>query len=278
MNKRQSVSVGRFTNIPDARKILAMAEVDGLFRRLEERCAWHDSHCSFLRGQNYCSCDQELVSVRKQFIGILRKLEAGLPPFTCLDENIQPLFPQKLPHPGGRPTKYTPKLAVQIGLLQLMGGFYFSDTLRIVGVSRWSARRWCWRYPLFRELMELIARCRKAWPHSFRRPVLHPRKRRLFGTLPARKTCGRPTLYRPEFVQHAKAGYRPTAREIGVSASTVHRWSKKYYDEFGVEIDLARLEEAAAKLERTAALIGWKWPRTAPGRSSAGGGDPRRTS
>jgi len=243
--------------------ILGLAEVDRLFHRLGASFAWHDSQCGLFKGQSHCSCDQDLVSARKGLIEILRKLKAGPPPFSCLDKNIEPLFPEKLLHRGGRPTKYTRKLAVRIGLLQLVGGFYLSDALRIVGVSRWSAWRWSRKYPVFGEMIGMIRQCRRRWPERFRGPVLHPRKRRLFGTRPWEIHRGRPSSYRTEFAQLAKAGTRSTAKAIGVSPSTVHRWSKEYYREFGAKIDLARFKGTVARLQGTAAMMGWSQQRTA---------------
>jgi predicted DNA-binding transcriptional regulator AlpA len=155
-------------------------------------------------------------------------------------------------HNGGRPTKFSADLAIKFGLLQVSQGLSMREAMARCSISRWSVWRWGKRYSWFGVFLNTIRETRKRYPMWFCDGVLPHRKRRLFGTRSWAVKVGRPTKYQPCFAQRVRPSVRQTAASLGVPRSTIHRWAKQHYLDFGVPLHLARAKEDIKKIERAA--------------------------
>lgn len=210
----------------------------------------HDPDCHQLDGVGRCTCDSRLVAFRccilLSFYRILH--HSGFISANVISLSAAWLMLSR--HPGGRPTKYGKAVAIKIGLLQLTDGKTLAEALEICGISYSTVKRWRKRYPLFNAMMFTIRKGRLFYPEAFSRRVLTQRKRTEGGTLIRHKSRPMATLYRPEMVQWVQPSIRRTAKALGVSPTTIHRWSNLHYMEFGAYIALSRFDEAHEALTR----------------------------
>jgi hypothetical protein len=82
-------------------------------------------------------------------------------------------------HPGGRPTKYTPELAIRIGLLATWGGQSIESAVGMCGVCRLSIKRWRKRHYLFDAMLKTLEESRAVFPRKYSKAVLLPKKQRI---------------------------------------------------------------------------------------------------
>jgi hypothetical protein len=148
----------------------------------------------------------------------------------------QPTCMSKAKHPGGRPSRYSRELAVDICCRFANTGGAWLNALDAYGVDKTTALRWRNKHMEFRMMLRLTQALLKYYPDSFpsrryrRRAVLSPKY--AHNSNPRRKIPrhGRPSTYHPGFVYKVWPTQRQTARAIGVSKATVAKWCKRYQD------------------------------------------------
>jgi hypothetical protein len=153
-------------------------------------------------------------------------------------------------HPGGRPTKYNSTLALYFGLLQINGRLSQAQALLFCGISLASIKRWKKIYPWFGQLIGAIYQGRQDFPHCFSERVLTRHRRKQGGTILERCPRGTPSKFRSEFRQYVKSSIRKTAKAIGVSPTTVYRWSNEHFLEFGAWIIIEKAKAIVTQTEK----------------------------
>jgi transposase-like protein len=141
---------------------------------------YHVETCDLRKGRGPCTCNRRSVKAKMAIMKSFYNLAAAA--LSAEEENPFPAFgpPLKrtLRHPGGRPTKYTPELALQIGLLVTQGEQTIETALRICGVSRRSLKRWRKRHYLLDDLLRTLEMSRGVFPRRYHKIVLSPKKQR----------------------------------------------------------------------------------------------------
>jgi hypothetical protein len=196
--------------------------------------------------------DPFMLELRRKLVEVINILLASGDQRGVLEDSIESSPPKNQHHSGGRPTKYSASLAVKIGQLQVQHGLSLRETMELCSISRWSVWRWGKRYVWFGVLLNTIREARKRYPSWFCDGVLPHRKRRLFGTHSWAVKAGRPSKYQPSFARRVRPSVRQTAESLGIPRSTIHRWARQHFLEFGVPLNLARAKEDLKKLESAA--------------------------
>jgi transposase-like protein len=81
-------------------------------------------------------------------------------------------------HPGGRPPKYTPELALRIGLLVTQGEQTIKAALKICGVCRASKKNWRKEHRLFDAMLLALEESRAVFPRKYSKSVISLKKER----------------------------------------------------------------------------------------------------
>ncbi len=194
-----------------------------------------------------------LPEARKAFLS--RLLIAPEPPDfrVHLDGSIKPLFAaqNRVPHPGGRPSGYTAEIARSVCAYMVCLDVGIAPALRHFGISRATAWRWRKSFAFFEYWV--------AESNAFNKRL---RASKLDGVMKLKQVARRRTVTKGCFVSSRRSGFnesmvksikpgiRSTARELGVSPSTVIRWSRKYYHDFGAPLDRAFIAAKVDKLKR----------------------------
>jgi len=170
-----------------------------------------------------------------------------------LDASIQPLFAseERRRHPGGRPSGYSTDIARSICAYMVCLGTGIAPALRHHGISRTTGWRWRNEHAFF-DLWVAKANGLNGSLGTFgiggvmKRYKLSRRGTVSRGCFVSSRSCG----FKVSMVKSIMPGIRSTARELGVSPSTVIRWSRKHYHEFGVFLDRIRVDAAVDKIKR----------------------------
>jgi hypothetical protein len=132
-----------------------------------------------------CSCDPLRRRFRMDILNALLKLSLAARDGTNDDPlprgGPSPLKRARPRHPGGRLSKYSPELAVRLGLLVTMGSHSIESALAVCGVCRRSLKRWRRRHELLEDLLYTLEDSRAAFPRHYLDPDLSPKKRRSAG-------------------------------------------------------------------------------------------------
>src|SRR5208282_5634513 len=141
---------------------------------------YHDQWCDLRRGRGPCSCNRRRVRAK---MAIMTSIYALVE--TAIDEEEGlPVSPYPSPfkrpqrHPGGRPSKYTPELAIRIGLIATWGGQSIESAVGICGVCRRSIHRWRKHYFLFDAMLRTLEASRAVFPRKYSKRVLSEKKAR----------------------------------------------------------------------------------------------------
>ena len=225
----------------------------------------HDNGCPLIAGTGSCTCSPNRVEARADLLALLARF--------VLDEATAIPYPSTQGrNRGGRPTKCSTSLALRLCLLQLLAGKSEDQALRLCGISLSTLKRWRRRHYYLDGLIVAIRGIQKASPIAARKRVLSRKNRALRETLSARKRApaGPPrdlsrydrtpeksrSLFRPEFASLIAPSFRKTAKALGVSPSTVYRWTKCHVLEFGLPYRIchceARLKVFKERLEQGA--------------------------
>jgi len=155
---------------------------------------------------------------------------------TTLDDHPPAIWKAK--HPGGRPSRYSRKLAVDICCRWANTGGAWLKALDTFKIDKTTALRWRRRHKEFYMMFRFIQDLLRHYPDRFpprryrRRVVMNPKYARNSSSIRRERRRGRPSTYHPDFVFKVWPSQRQTARAIGVSKSTVAKWCKRY-QEFG---------------------------------------------
>ena len=142
---------------------------------------YHDQWCDLRRGRGSCTCNRGCVRAKMSIVKSFYELAAEA---VCAEEEDP--FPSFAPSPfkrawrhlGGRPKKYTPMLAIRIGLLATWGGQSIESAVGICGVCRRSVHRWRKQYYLFDAMLRTLEASRAVFPRKYSKAVLSEKKAR----------------------------------------------------------------------------------------------------
>ncbi len=145
----------------------------------------------------------------------------------------------KVKHPGGRPSRYSRELAIDICCRWANTGGAWLKALDSFKIDKTTALRWRRRHKEFYMMFRFIQDLLRHYPDRFpprryrrRRVVMNPEYARNSSSIRRERRRGRPSTYHPDFIFKVWPSQRQTARAIGVSKGTVAKWCKRY-KEFG---------------------------------------------
>jgi hypothetical protein len=227
----------------------------------------HKTGCPLIAGTGPCSCGPDEVEARADLLGLLAR-------FVLDQANTIPYRSARGHRRCGRPPKYSPALALRLCLLQLMAGKSEDQALRLCGISLSTLKRWRRRNYYLDRIIRAIHGIQRDSLVAIRKRVLSHGNRASCGTLSARKRAPagpsrdlfrykrelpkRRSRFRPEFASRIAPSFRKTAKAIGVSPSTVYRWTKSHVLEFGLPYRIchyeARLQVFKKRQEQKASM------------------------
>jgi len=210
---------------------------------------YHDNYCPMEAGKGACRCNRKLVAFRRTMLKVFACIVYEPYHGSIDDQMVRPLPPGTSRHPGGRPMKYNAQLAIRIGLLRIMDKKTQIEALQTCGVSLSSVKRWRKKYIWFDEMIKLILKGQRDCPERFHKRVLTHRIRVEGGTLPRPAKRISVSQFKPEFSRHVQPSIRKTAKELGYSPTTVHRWANQNFLEFGALIAWARIQKDMKKFD-----------------------------
>ena len=152
---------------------------------------------------------------------------------TTFDDHPSAIWKAK--HPGGRPSRYSRKLAVDICCRWANTGGAWRKALDTFEIDKTTALRWRRRHEEFYVMFCFVQDLLRHYPDRFpprryrRRVVMNPKcARNCSSRRRERRRRGRPSTYHPDFVCKVWPTWRQTARAIGVSKGTGAKWCKRY--------------------------------------------------
>lgn len=218
---------------------------------------FHSKYCRYPRGTGPCLCERKRVEFRRSVFVALYELAKTYISSKNQVIELNELHPRHPFHQRGRPNKYSVELLIQFGLLQVVGNpaCKQAEALKLCNISRSTMKRWRRQNSAFDELLSIIQSGRKTLPQLFPKRVLNRCACTRYETKKiCRPMCSR-SGFSPCFANQVKSSIRKTAESLGVSPTTVFRWAKDHYREFGYFLYLERIKASLLRFNKYADQI-----------------------